>query len=272
MLKARIATAAVLIPIVITLIFFANTVWFSAFFALIVAIGAWEWGGLSKLNDKAKYSYVIISLLILFAICWLNNLFVYKSTILTGVLYWLIAVVLVVFYQKQRNLLPRNSSILMLVGLLLLIPMWSSLVILKSNAETGPVLIMLLMLLIWGADTAAYFAGKKWGKRKLANHVSPGKTWEGTIAGFVAGVVIAVAYVIVSNKNLGDGLIFIGISILTVIGSVFGDLMESIVKREAGQKDSGNILPGHGGVMDRIDSLTAASPIFVFGLILTGQV
>lgn len=272
MLKTRIVTAAILIPIVISLIFFVNTIWFSVFFALFVAIGAWEWAVLSKLNDKMKYSYVIISLLMLLAIYYLNNSFLYKSIILTGVLYWLIAIGLVIFYQKQRNLLPRNPSILMLIGLLLLIPMWSSLVVLKSNAETGPVLIMLLMLLIWGADTAAYFAGKKWGKRKLANRVSPGKTWEGTMAGIVAGIVIAVAYVIVSNNNLSDGLVLIGLSILTVIGSVFGDLMESIVKREAGQKDSGNILPGHGGVMDRIDSLTAASPIFVLGLVLAGLV
>lgn len=272
MLKARIATAAVLIPIVIALIFFADVTLFSAFFALIVVIGAWEWAGLSKLNDKVKYLYVIFSLSILFLIYWFNDDLIYKSAVLIGALYWLIAVGLVIFYQKQRNLLPRSSSILMLVGLLLLVPMWSGLVILKSNIETGSVLIMLLMLLIWGADTAAYFAGKKWGKRKLANHVSPGKTWEGTIAGLVVSIVIAIAYVIVSNKNLGDGLIFIALSLLTVIGSVFGDLMESIVKREAGQKDSGHILPGHGGVMDRIDSLTAASPIFVFGLVLAGQV
>lgn len=272
MLKARIATAAVLIPIVIALIFFADVIWFAAFFALIVSIGAWEWGDLSKLNEKMKYMYVFISLSILFVIYWFDNSFLNNSMILIGAVYWLVAIVLVVFYQKQRNLLPRNSSILMLIGFLLLVPMWCSLVVLKSNTETGPVLIMLLMLLIWGADTAAYFAGKKWGKRKLANHVSPGKTWEGTIAGVIASIVIAIAYVIVSNKNLDESLFFLGIAIITVIGSVFGDLMESIVKREAEQKDSGNILPGHGGVMDRIDSLTAASPIFVFGLILTGQV
>lgn len=271
MLKARIATAAVLIPIVIALIFFADVIWFSVFFSLIVVIGAWEWAKLSKLNEKMKYMYVIFSLLILFAIYWFDNSLLKESIILIGSLYWLIAIGLVVFYQKQRNLLPRNSSILMLIGLFLLVPMWCSLVVLKSNTEIGSVLIMLLMLLIWGADTAAYFAGKKWGKRKLANHVSPGKTWEGTIAGIFASIVIAIAYVIVSNKNLDESIIFIGIAILTVIGSVFGDLMESIVKREAGQKDSGNILPGHGGVMDRIDSLTAASPIFVCGLILAGQ-
>ena len=137
MLKARIATAAVLIPIVITLIFFADVIWFSAFFALIVVIGAWEWAGLSKLNDKVKYSYVILSLSILFMIYWFNVDLIYKSAVLIGALYWLIAVGLVIFYQKQRNLLPRNSSILMLVGLLLLVPMWSGLVILKSNTETG---------------------------------------------------------------------------------------------------------------------------------------
>jgi phosphatidate cytidylyltransferase len=272
MLKARIVTAVILVPIVIAFIFLVDTIWFSALFALIVAIGAWEWAGLSKVGDKLKYSYVIATLAILLTIYWLDSYSLYIGIALAGVVYWLSAIVLIISYQKQRNLLPRNSSILMLVGFLLLIPMWSSLTILKSYSDNGPTLIMLLMLLIWGADTAAYFAGKKWGKRKLAYHVSPGKTWEGTMAGIASSIVIAVCYVIVSNKNSDDSLLFIGLSILTVIASVFGDLMESIVKREAGQKDSGNILPGHGGVMDRIDSLTSASPIFVFGLISTGLI
>ena len=266
MLKNRIITAAILIPIVIAFIFLAETIWFSALFAVFVAIGAWEWAGLCKASDKMKTLYTILIILILFGIYWLNNSYLYNNIVLGGSLYWLFAVVLVVAYQKQRNLLPRSPAQLMIIGLLLLIPMWSGLTILKSYSENGAALIMLLMLLIWGADTAAYFAGKKWGKRKLANRVSPGKTWEGTVAGIASSVVIAGCYVIVSHKNLDDSLMFIGLSVLTVIGSVFGDLMESLVKREAGQKDSGNILPGHGGVMDRIDSLTAASPIFVFGL------
>lgn len=272
MLKTRIITAAILIPIVIAFIFLANTIWFSASFAVFVAIGAWEWAGLCKASDKIKILYVIFIILILSGIYWINNSLLYNSIALCGVIYWLFAVVLVVAYQKQRNLLPRSSTLLMIIGLLLLIPMWSGLIILKSFFENGAELIMLLMLLIWGADTAAYFAGKKWGKRKLANHVSPGKTWEGTLAGIASSVVIAGCYVIVSHKNLDNSLMFIGLSILTVIGSVFGDLMESLVKREAGQKDSGSILPGHGGVMDRIDSLTAASPIFVVGLVSLGLV
>ena len=158
----------------------------------------------------------------------------------------------------------------MLVGMLLLIPMWSSLAMLKSFPVNGVSLLMFLLLLIWGTDTAAYFIGKNWGKHRLASRVSPGKTWEGTIAGIVAGIVITIIYVIVSNKTISYEWAFIVLSILTVIVSVFGDLMESLVKREAGQKDSGAILPGHGGVMDRIDSLTAASPIFVFGVIYLG--
>jgi phosphatidate cytidylyltransferase len=272
MLKARIITAAILIPIVITFIFLVDTLWFSILFAVFVVIGAWEWAGLCKLKDKIKYPYIIFIILILFGIYWIDNSHLYIGLSLTGAIYWLFAVALVVFYQHKRNLLPRSKPFLMLIGLLLLIPMWSSLTLLKSVSENGAALIMLLMLLIWGADTAAYFAGKKWGTRKLASQVSPGKTWEGTIAGIVSSVIIATGYVVVSNKNLDDSLLFIGLSVLTVIGSVFGDLMESLVKREAGQKDSGNILPGHGGVMDRIDSLTAASPIFVFGLISLGLI
>ena len=272
MLKDRVITAAVLIPLVIAFIFFVETIWFSALFAVVVAIGGWEWAGLSKLDDKMKYFYVTVTLLLLSAIYFLDNHLIFNSLILLGLIYWFFAVVLVVSYQNKRNLLPKNVSILLIIGFLLLIPMWTSLVVLKSNAEQGPMLIMLLMLLIWGADTAAYFGGKKWGKKKLANHVSPGKTWEGTITGISASIVIALCYVIVSNQNLEDGLLFVGLSILTVIGSVFGDLMESIVKREAGQKDSGNILPGHGGVMDRIDSLTAASPIYAFGLVSLGLI
>lgn len=270
MLKNRIITALILIPVVIAFIFLVNTTWFSILFAVFVAIGAWEWAGLCKLSETIKIIYSLFVVLILAAIYWFDSVVLYNSLSLCGALYWLFAVILIVSYQKQHNLLSNSSPLLMIVGLLLLIPMWSSLTLLKSFPENGASLTMLLMLLIWGADTVAYFAGKKWGKRKLASRVSPGKTWEGTIAGVASSVVIAVAYVIVSHKNLDDSLLFIGLSMLTVVGSVFGDLMESLVKREAGQKDSGSILPGHGGVMDRIDSLTMASPIFVFGLVSLG--
>ncbi len=272
MLRNRIITAAVLIPIVVAFIFLADLKWFALLFSVFAVIGAWEWAGLCKLKEKYKYLYSLFVLLILAGIYWLDSRSLYESVIFFGAVYWLIAVVLIVSYQKQYNLLPNFPLILILVGLFLLIPMWSSLILLKSSTAHGASLIMCLMLLIWGADTAAYFAGKKWGKRKLASRVSPGKTWEGTIGGVLSTVVITICYVVFSNENISDGLMFIGLAILTVIASVFGDLMESLVKREAGQKDSGSILPGHGGVMDRIDSLTAASPIFVSGVIYLGLI
>ncbi len=270
MLKNRIITAAILVPIVITFIFMVNTLWFSVLFSVFVAIGAWEWAGLCKLNKTGKYLYGLIIVLMLAGIYCLDNRSLYNSIILCGVIFWTIAIVQIVAYQKQYNFLPKTSSLLF-VGMLLLIPMWSGLIKLKS-IDNGASLIMLLMLLIWGADTAAYFAGKKWGRRKLASRVSPGKTWEGTIAGIGSSIVIAVCYVLIADKNLDDGVLFVSLSIATVVASVFGDLMESMVKREAGQKDSGSILPGHGGVMDRIDSLTAASPVFVTGVVYLGLI
>jgi phosphatidate cytidylyltransferase len=270
MLKQRIITAAVLIPIVIAVIFLLDTAWFSGLFAVFVAIGAWEWAGLCHLNMAYRYVYSIFIVLLLAALYWANNSAIYYAVILAGTVYWLLAILLVVLYQKQRNVLPKSVPISLAIGLLLLIPMWTSLTVLKTVSGDGAVLIMFLMVLIWGADTAAYFAGKKWGNRRLASRVSPGKTWEGSLAGIVAGIVIALAYVIVSHQVLSHALAFIGVSIATVSISIIGDLMESMVKREANIKDSGSILPGHGGVMDRIDSLTAAGPVFVFGIVNLG--
>jgi phosphatidate cytidylyltransferase len=270
MLKQRIITAAILIPIVIAVIFMLDTVWFSALFAVFVAIGAWEWAGLCKLSKKYQTIYSFITVLILAGLYLASDSDLYNNIILSGVVYWFIAVILVFLYQKQRNLLSKSPLVLLIVGLLLLIPMWVSLIVLKSFPDNGATLIMFLMLLIWGADTAAYFVGKKWGKRRLASRVSPGKTWEGSIGGIVAGIAIALTYVNVSNAISNHAIALIGLSILTVSISIIGDLMESMVKREADIKDSGSILPGHGGVMDRIDSLTAAGPVFVFGIVHLG--
>jgi len=270
MLKQRIITAAILIPIVIAVIFLLDRVWFSTLFAVFVAIGAWEWAGLCKITIKYRYLYSLITVLILVGLYAAANSGVYNSLIMSGVFFWVIAVALVFSYQMQRNFLPKSTLVLLVIGQLLLIPMWVSLTVLKSFSVNGSTLIMLLMLLIWGADTAAYFVGKKWGKRRLASRVSPGKSWEGSIGGVVAGIAIALAYVIVSDEMSHHGIALLGLSFLTVSISIIGDLMESILKREADIKDSGSILPGHGGVMDRIDSLTAAAPVFVFGVVHLG--
>ena len=134
----------------------------------------------------------------------------------------------------------------------------------------GGQLLLLLMLIIWSADTGAYFIGRRWGRRRLASHVSPGKTWEGTAAGLISSLSIGCIYVIVLNADLNQFLVLLVIILATFIFSVIGDLFESIMKRDANVKDSGHLLPGHGGVLDRIDSLTAAGPVFTLAIILTG--
>ena len=129
---------------------------------------------------------------------------------------------------------------------------------------------MYVFCLVWGADTGAYFAGRKFGKHKLAPSVSPGKTIEGFVGGLITTSILIVAVAIYRDLSAIRFVAFVGLSLLTVLASVLGDLLESMVKRQAGVKDSGNIFPGHGGALDRIDSLTAAAPLFALGWWLAG--
>jgi phosphatidate cytidylyltransferase len=159
-----------------------------------------------------------------------------------------------------------------------LVPAWCALVVLHGGilhtTTPGPYYVIVLLMLIAVADTSAYFGGRRWGKKKLAPQVSPGKTWEGVFAAFVGvGICTTFGASLLGYTEQGwlQGLLFMMFSVVTAAFSIVGDLAESMFKRHAGVKDSGNLLPGHGGVLDRIDSVTAAAPVFVLGLIsLTG--
>jgi phosphatidate cytidylyltransferase len=129
-----------------------------------------------------------------------------------------------------------------------------------------------MLLLVWAADVAAYFSGKTWGRRKLAPSVSPGKSWEGAWGGLSSSIVLAIAAALILSLPLRAAIILAVMSFATAVMSIFGDLTESMFKREAGLKDSSNLLPGHGGFMDRIDSLTAAVPIFTGFLLMAGWI
>ena len=149
----------------------------------------------------------------------------------------------------------------LLIGLLILLPAWQGLVFIKQ-LPLGNWLIMAVMVLVWGADIGAYFSGKAFGKRKLAPQVSPGKSWEGVYGGLALSLVITAVVGLVRDWTLGQMILGLLGAAIVVFISVVGDLTESMFKRQSGIKDSSNLLPGHGGVLDRIDSLTAAIPVF----------
>ncbi|MNY33511.1 Phosphatidate cytidylyltransferase [compost metagenome] len=180
----------------------------------------------------------------------------------------MLATVLVLGYPASSRHwagLPAKLSI----GLLILLPAWQGLVQIKQWPEANG-LILAVMVLVWGADIGAYFTGKAFGKRKLAPQVSPGKSWEGVAGGLFASLLITTAVGLYRGWSVSEWILVLAGAALVVSISVVGDLTESMFKRQAGLKDSSNLLPGHGGVLDRIDSLTAAIPMFAALLWLAG--
>lgn len=269
MLKERVLTALVLVPIVIWCVFFAtNPLVFAAFGGIIVAVGGWEWAAL--MGWKQPVARVALAAVVLACLVALEVFQPARSLLAllygVSVLFWLVALRMVRGYPGSATLWAR-SEVLLPVGFVLLVPAWSGLVKLHSEGHWW---LLYLFCLVWGADTGAYFAGRAFGKNKLAPAVSPGKTIEGLVGGLLLTGVLMVGVGIHQGLAGSRFLAFIGLSFLTVLASVLGDLLESMVKRQAGVKDSGSIFPGHGGALDRIDSLTAAAPVFMLGWIVGG--
>jgi phosphatidate cytidylyltransferase len=180
--------------------------------------------------------------------------------------WWLIALILVALYPRASQTWGQSVWMRGAMGLLVLIPCWRAINVIHG-AEDGPYKLLFLFVLIWGADTFAYFAGRQWGKHKLAPNVSPGKTVQGLCGALFGTTVITVGALVLLGIPQQFWLCGMVLSMVTVLFSVLGDLFESMLKRNVGLKDSGQLLPGHGGILDRIDSLTAAAPIFALGAI-----
>jgi phosphatidate cytidylyltransferase len=268
MLKERVLTALILIPLVLWCIFGDKTgQQFAAFAGAIVLVGAWEWTALMTWSNKmARAAFVAIVAAGLIAMNFLDIAAFKITSYAVSALFWLIAVRGVVFYPESAVIWAK-SIVLVPVGLILLLPAWAGLTDLH---RLSPWWLMYVFGLVWGADTGAYFVGRAFGKNKLAPKVSPGKTIEGMLGGLATTSILIIAVAIYRDLSGIRIAAFIGLSVFTVFASVLGDLVESMVKRQAGVKDSGNIFPGHGGALDRIDSLTAAAPIFALGWWLAG--
>ncbi|MBJ37361.1 MAG: phosphatidate cytidylyltransferase [Gammaproteobacteria bacterium] len=265
MLRQRILTALVMAPVAIGGIFVLPPELFALFTGAVLAVAAWEWANLANLEGGIQVAYAA-AVVVGFALAhqatpWL--------TLLPALAWWLFAAVSVLTYPASRRW-SRAVAARAAIGFLLLVPGYVAMVELKAHAEST-FLILLLFFLIWAADIGAYFAGRAFGKRKLAPKVSPGKSWAGAFGGMFAAVGVGVGMLAWrGTPALTDpaALLYLGCCLAIAIVSVFGDLTISLFKRERGVKDTSNLLPGHGGFLDRIDSLLSAAPLFAVFLML----
>jgi len=287
MLLQRIITALVLASVAITAIFTLPLDYFYPFIGLIVLIGAWEWTGLSSIDSLVGKILFLVSLIfpMLFIVFW-TYILEFLSVLLewpdvksySGALEWLVigpaifwVMMMFMIRKAPEELLAieLKKKYKVFIGWFVLFSAWMFIV--KLRAFYGPSAVMYFLALIWVADIAAYFSGKKFGKEKLAPLISPGKTIQGMYGALISALVCAVVLALYYGYPMMIATDFALLSILTVLVSIYGDLFFSLVKRKNGVKDSGSILPGHGGVLDRIDSVIAAAPFYYAGVILIGR-
>jgi len=283
MLKQRIITAIVLaLTFIIVTILFSPFV-FSLFIALIVLIAAWEWAGLIGLSQQSsKVSY--LATLAVMTIALFPFLGIYpeakmissdRTLILLGlgVLFWALAF-LMLFGYPQNAAWWNDKSKIAVMGLMTLLPAWVGIIQLKYLDPMG-YLVLALVVMVAAADIGAYFAGKKFGRRKLAPALSPNKSWEGVWGSLVTCLLLGLLLIALMNNYVLELssqkiLVLMVLSLCVTLFDVIGDLLESMLKRNQNIKDSGSILPGHGGILDRIDGLLAVTPLFVITFLIIG--
>ncbi len=286
MLLQRIITATILAVLIISAVLFLSSVYFSLVIGLVVLIGAWEWTYLVNINKIGLRILFIVALilpmlgitfwtqfleLIALTFEWTdvrNYSGIIEWTVIPPVLFWVMMMVLIRQLPASLLKLELKLSYRAITGWFILLSAW--MFISRLRLLYGTEMVLYFMILIWVADIAAYFVGKKFGKDKLAPDISPGKTVQGVYGALIGGGICGLALGIIYQFIWMSTIDFIFLSVLTVLISIYGDLFFSLIKRQRGVKDSGRIFPGHGGVLDRIDSIVAAAPFFYAGIVLIG--
>ena len=282
MLKERVLSAIVLIALVLCALFLFTPFYFALALGFVATLGIWEWAQFARFKNPLA-RLCIAAFLGAFIFLWLYNESNYLDAgrvfenylpllLLNSVGWWALALVLVVTYPSSAKFWGKNIPLQVLFAFSTLIPFIAAVLRLRLDNYTadphhGLFLLLYVFVLVWAADSGAYFAGRAFGKHKLAPKVSPGKTWQGVFGGMITAAVLAFVFIHFSGETLlGSRSMsgFVVLSVATVAISVLGDLAESMFKRESGIKDSSQLIPGHGGILDRIDSLTAAVPFFTY--------
>ncbi len=278
MLLKRIITASVLAFLIALAVFKLPMEYFSLVIGLITLLAAWEWSNLAGITSLFKRVLFLLALILPMSGIhfWTQFLeLVAQATdwtdvrdysgalewlVIPPVLFWILVMILIRNTPTGVLNLQLKTRYKALIGWFVLLSAWMFLSRLRSFY--GPEMTMYFLILIWVADISAYFVGKKWGTTKLAPEISPGKTVAGMYGALISGLVCAIVLSLIYGFQLMIASDFVLLSVLTVLISIYGDLFVSVVKRQRGVKDSGTLLPGHGGVLDRVDSLIAAIPFF----------
>lgn len=258
-MKQRVFTAVIALVALLVVLFVLPPVVVRAIIVAVLLAGAWEWSSFLEFSSTTgKLLYVVLIAVLLAVVTFLPGL---DSALILKVslLCWLGALIWTFFFPT-----PIPVAIGWLGGVVVLVPLYIALLALY---QVSPQMLLLALVIVWVADSGAFFVGKTMGKVKLAPKISPGKTWEGVIGGLVAVVLVALAWAQWSGTNLAVAIPFcLAVACLSIVG----DLTVSMFKRTAGMKDSGTIFPGHGGLLDRIDSVAAAAPLFALGVTWAG--
>lgn len=281
MLKERVLSAIVMLLVAIVALFWLSPMWFTFGLAGLIVVGMWEWAQFAGFKRPiARAIVAVVTICLLYFPLFASTDYIKATRFLTdettpllfvACIWWVVAFGLVVTYPKSASLWANSVSAKFIFGFCTLIPFFIATLALRFyhyhvSPYQGTYLLLYVFSLIWAADSGAYFFGRALGKHKLAPKVSPGKSWEGAIGGLFTAAVVAVLFLQFTPNNLLGREVnlvpFVALSVATVAISILGDLTESMFKRQAGIKDSSHLIPGHGGVLDRIDSLTAAVPFF----------
>ncbi len=259
MLKERVMTAVIAVAALLLVLLVLPQAVAQVVVAALILAGGWEWSGfLGTQSTALRAGYVVFIAVLMAVVTWMApeiNGLVFR----VALVWWVCALVWTFFYPTAIPGVVRWFA-----GVLVLLPLYEALVVLYLES---PIVLLAALLIVWAADTGAFVAGKLFGRVKLAPKISPGKTWEGVIGGLLTVAVLAAAGAWLFDVRIA---VLVPFCLAVACASIVGDLTVSMFKRTAGLKDSGSLFPGHGGVLDRVDSVAAAAPLFALGIGWTG--
>jgi phosphatidate cytidylyltransferase len=272
MTKTRVIAALVLTPLAIAAMLLLPTPWLMALAAVIFLAGLWEWLRLTDIDDTlARSVLLVVNLALMVAIVWASRTeqgFSYvllQIMVVIGVVWWLLAGLWLKHFEFASDHDTHARVFKLAAGTLAIIPAWCAMGVIHGSQPYGHRWLLVAVAIVWAADTGAYFAGRHYGRRKLSPRISPNKTVEGLVGGLVCGLAVALALAPLAGATLAQLPAVALVALVAVAFSVVGDLFESLLKRHVGAKDSGDLIPGHGGILDRIDGVIAALPVFALG-------